>query len=328
MMGNLDIFRSNKKKNKNLNKGKDRDKTKDLDQSGNDKSIEISTSDIDGVDIASYGKKHNLSLSEIKQKIKNRELISRSERGEIYIYDESDSGFARDEEEYSDEEGLCIELKDVSVSLVDESTDRMYIDQIQVDTNNLKKEETGSSLNLKQDDSKINSIGTEKESITTSTEQNNNTNQFSTVAKDKKENINVETQKTVSATTIKEPQIQAEVQTQVQPQIQSRDFSLPSVSNIEPDSTMGYLAILAENLKISKQEQVELLKLTQESIKRVVDSTEKLVASKEALIEEKDKIIESLQSKIDEFSSVKYKLLQENEDLKTLVEALELSNKR
>ncbi len=313
MMGNLDIFKSNKKKNKNLNKSKNKDSTKDLDQGGNDNSVQISISDIDGIDIVSYGKKHNLSLDEIKQKIRNKELVSRSERGEVYIYDESDSEYAQDSKDYEDEEGFCIELRDVSVSLVDDST--VYIDKVKVEKD-IKKEKYTSSIDLKQVDSKTDSISIEQEIKTSSIKEQNISNNAEDVSKDKKENINLDTSNTILTTTI------------VEPQVQTKDFSLPSVSNIEPDSTMGYLAILAENLKISKQEQVELLKLTQESIKRVVDSTEKLVASKEALIEEKDKIIESLQSKIDEFSSVKYKLLQENEDLKTLVEALELSNKR
>lgn len=302
-MPNIDFLKSSKKKKTKIKQNKVEDN-------------KIFVSDIDGIDIDSYSKAHGISIDEIKQKIKTQQLISRSERGEIYIYEEPldpgsvDSNLEKIEEEFT------IELKDVNVKLVDD-----FISDVHIDTSIQSENNSGFSENIELDESQKTLIDTKLEQAA-STESSRVLDAH--VQKESKENLG----------------LKQELKQDDEKRLESRDekisqtkevqtsLGLPPVSSIEADSTMGYLAILAENLKISKQEQIELLKLTQESIKRVVDSTEKLIATKETLIEEKDKVIKSMQEKINEYTSTRSKLLQENEDLKILVQALELSNKR
>lgn len=258
----------------------------------NKKDSELIFKEIDGLDIRSFAKEYNLSLKEVETMVRNNLLISRYQNGMLYVYDNRGSG-TKDDYDY------IAELKDVSVDVLDDSLKNLDIKN-QIDSEdkdiglderfNLKDTQTINYYNSYKDEN-INSI-------------NNNSN----------DNSNVNNIDNIENT-------------------QNTYHTLPSINNINDKegikkyddslNTMGYLAVLAENLKVSKQEQIELLKLTQESIKRVVESTEKLVETKNSIIQEKDKIISSLEEKLS-LSNKKVTLaLQENEDLKILVDTLE-----
>ena len=300
-MPNIEFLKSSKKKKAKLKQNKVGDN-------------KIFVSDIDGIDIDSYSKAHGISIDEIKEKIKTQQLISRSERGEIYIYEESEDSGVDDSDVEKIEEEFTIEFKDVDVKLVDD-----FISDVRIDTRTQYESRSESGKNLESSISQKTGTNTKLEQAEL-IESSNVLDAF----KEPKENIGLKQElKHEIDWKLKKTGENISQAKEVQ-----TSLDLPPVSSVEAGSTMGYLAILAENLKISKQEQIELLKLTQESIKRVVDSTEKLIATKETLIEEKDKVIKSMQEKINEYNHTRSKLLQENEDLKILVQALELSNKR
>ena len=264
-----------------------------IEDSSNNKTNELIFKEIDGVDIRTFSKLKGLSLKEVETLVKNKKLITRYQNGVIYVYDDKDLLDNQNESNY------IIELKDVNVNVLDNSLKKIKIEDVGIEEE-IKEE-------YQKEDNKENIENIEFKNSDFDTNKDQYQNQF--------QDQNTDQDKT------------------------SKSYNIPSVSDINIDSintdtvqkydgnlnTMGYLAVLAENLKVSKQEQIELLKLTQESIKRVVEATEKLVETKNTIIQEKDKMISSLEEKL-ALSNKKVSLvLQENEDLKILVDTLENS---
>lgn len=82
------------------------------------------------------------------------------------------------------------------------------------------------------------------------------------------------------------------------------------------------IALLLDHLSLAKEENREILKMTQESIKKVTKLSDSLIEMKDSVIEAKDDQIQALKEKISGSNKEISKLKQENEDLEMLAKTL------
>lgn len=100
------------------------------------------------------------------------------------------------------------------------------------------------------------------------------------------------------------------------------------------------VALLLDHLSLAKEENREVLKLAQESIRTMTDTTEKVIVAKDQLISEKDKMLAQkdevisdkekqlklMQDKLDQQEALLRKAQQDAEDMETLARTLTASN--
>jgi hypothetical protein len=106
---------------------------------------------------------------------------------------------------------------------------------------------------------------------------------------------------------------------------------LPGASTPLPDTalTVGHgagasseVALLLDHLSLAKEENREILKMTQDAIRKVTELTDSVVAMKNAVIESKDSQIDALREQLAAREARIKQLLQKNEDLEMLARAL------
>lgn len=83
------------------------------------------------------------------------------------------------------------------------------------------------------------------------------------------------------------------------------------------------LALLIEHLNLARQENREIIRLSEESIRRVTAMSETIVAAKESQIADRDDEIRRLQEQLDDRDRNVVRLQQEVEDLEMLARSLE-----
>ena len=86
--------------------------------------------------------------------------------------------------------------------------------------------------------------------------------------------------------------------------------------------TSSEVALLLDHLSLAKEENREILKMTQEAIRRVTELTDSVVAMKNAVIEAKDTQIDALREQLSAREERIRQLLQKTEDLEMLARAL------
>lgn len=82
------------------------------------------------------------------------------------------------------------------------------------------------------------------------------------------------------------------------------------------------VALLLDHLSLAKEENREILKMTQDAIRRVTELTDSIVAMKNAVIEAKDSQIDALREQVAARDERIQQLLQKHEDLEMLARAL------
>ena len=82
------------------------------------------------------------------------------------------------------------------------------------------------------------------------------------------------------------------------------------------------MALLLDHLSLAKEENREILRLTQDSIRKVTELTESLVEMKDAVIEAKATQIDALKAQLDERDRQIKRLLQQQEDLEMLARTM------
>lgn len=89
-----------------------------------------------------------------------------------------------------------------------------------------------------------------------------------------------------------------------------------------PQGTSSEVALLLDHLSLAKEENREILKMTQEAIRRVTELSDSVVAMKNAVIEAKDTQIDALREQLATREERIRQLLQRTEDLEMLARAL------
>jgi hypothetical protein len=87
-------------------------------------------------------------------------------------------------------------------------------------------------------------------------------------------------------------------------------------------SSTPELALLLDHLSLAKEENREILRLTQDSIRKVTELSESIVEMKDAMIEAKEEQIQLLRSQLDNQTRQLSQLKQQNEDLEMLARTL------
>jgi hypothetical protein len=82
------------------------------------------------------------------------------------------------------------------------------------------------------------------------------------------------------------------------------------------------MALLLDHLSLAKEENREILKMTQDAIRKVTELTDSVVTMKNAVIESKDSQIDALREQLAAREQRIKALLQKNEDLEMLARAL------
>jgi hypothetical protein len=106
--------------------------------------------------------------------------------------------------------------------------------------------------------------------------------------------------------------------------------SLSPTSDIQTHTALGLqpaihsqeLALLIDHLSLAKDENREILKLTQDSMNRLTQMTDAILEMKDAMLAAKDEQLRNLQLKLTEQSEELVKVLKEKEDLETLTQSL------
>lgn len=82
------------------------------------------------------------------------------------------------------------------------------------------------------------------------------------------------------------------------------------------------VALLLDHLSLAKEENREILRMTQDAIRKVTELTDSVVAMKNAVIESKDSQLDALREQLAAREAHIKQLLQKNEDLEMLARAL------
>ena len=97
------------------------------------------------------------------------------------------------------------------------------------------------------------------------------------------------------------------------------------------DESASEIAMLLEHLALAKQQNLEILKMTQDSIAQIKAMSEEVVAAKNETLAEKESVIShqskelnELQNKLESERIEKARLRQELEDMQMLTKALDL----
>lgn len=109
------------------------------------------------------------------------------------------------------------------------------------------------------------------------------------------------------------------------PPLPSAD-SLGNSSALTHDVHTPEIALLLDHLSLSKEENKEILKLTQESIARITQMSDTIVSMKDELIKLKDEQMENMRDKMKTQEQQLGRLRQEVEDLKMLTQTLSQEN--
>ncbi len=97
---------------------------------------------------------------------------------------------------------------------------------------------------------------------------------------------------------------------------------LPVVIDSQDRIHSQELALLIDHLSLAKDENREILKLTQDSMNRLSQMTDAIIEMKDAMIAAKDDQVKSLQETLLSRSEELVKILKEKEDLETLTQTL------
>jgi hypothetical protein len=106
--------------------------------------------------------------------------------------------------------------------------------------------------------------------------------------------------------------------------------NLPAVPNVgagalaltERAGHSQELALLLDHLSLAKEENREILRMTQDSIRKVTELSDSIVEMKDAVIEAKDAQLAAQRGEVERLQEEIRKLRQHNEDLDTLTRAL------
>ncbi|MGE0172816.1 MAG: hypothetical protein AB7T49_08525 [Oligoflexales bacterium] len=100
----------------------------------------------------------------------------------------------------------------------------------------------------------------------------------------------------------------------------------PSFVGAFADKDPAELTLFLDHLSLAKEENKEILKLTQASIQQITDLSQSLLTSKDEMIKTKSNQIAILQEKVRRREKIIIQLRQEIEDLKMLNKTLSSSN--
>ena len=99
----------------------------------------------------------------------------------------------------------------------------------------------------------------------------------------------------------------------------------PSALVQSPSAERQEIALLIDHLSLAKEENREILRLTNESMSRLSEMTDKMLEMKDSIIASKDEQMQILKERLAEQTKELRQALQEKEDLETLTEALQRS---
>ncbi len=97
------------------------------------------------------------------------------------------------------------------------------------------------------------------------------------------------------------------------------------ISDRVSSSDRQEIALLIDHLSLAKEENREILRLTQESMSRLSEMTDKMLDMKDSIISSKDEQMQILKQRLAEQTEQLRQVLREKEDLETLTEALQKS---
>lgn len=103
------------------------------------------------------------------------------------------------------------------------------------------------------------------------------------------------------------------------------DYRTAGVSVIYDDRSRSQsqeLALLIDHLSLAKDENREILKLTQDSMNRLTQMTDAIIEMKDSLIATKEEQVKNLQHSLSNQAQELLKILKEKEDLETLTQTL------
>ena len=108
-----------------------------------------------------------------------------------------------------------------------------------------------------------------------------------------------------------------------QPKAVRMEELYPSALVQSPSSERQEIALLIDHLSLAKEENREILRLTNESMSRLSELTDKMLDMKDSIIASKEEQMQILKQRLTEQASELRQALQEKEDLETLTQALQ-----
>lgn len=98
---------------------------------------------------------------------------------------------------------------------------------------------------------------------------------------------------------------------------------LPVIYGGQAGSHSQELALLIDHLSLAKDENREILKLTQDSMSRLTQMTDAIIEMKDAMLAAKDEQVTILKETLSNQAEELVRILKEKEDLETLAQALQ-----
>jgi hypothetical protein len=103
----------------------------------------------------------------------------------------------------------------------------------------------------------------------------------------------------------------------------NRDNYYPTPLGQTTPSDRQEIALLIDHLSLAKEENREILRLTNESMSRLSELTDKMIEMKDSIIESKDEQMQILKQRLTEQTQELRQALKAKEDLETLTQALQ-----
>lgn len=107
--------------------------------------------------------------------------------------------------------------------------------------------------------------------------------------------------------------------------VRTEQNQISVISDQISSSDRQEIALLIDHLSLAKEENREILRLTQESMSRLSEMTDKMLDMKDSIISSKDEQMQILKQRLAEQTEQLRQVLREKEDLETLTEALQKS---
>jgi len=246
----------------------------------------------DGFSIETYSSLKKIHTGEVWRRIRSGSLIARPIKGKLFIFDES-------------------------TSKPENIRQGAFTNTLQDKLNDLREEERLKKIKDEKSEkilaAKMHDVHHNKDCSVEDTEE---TEAVETKAETSLE-AKTESEKEVSKVPARQLNEPAELPTTTG--IDLHHSALPAPIKIGDNAE---LALLLDHLSLAKEENKEILKMTQQTIKKVTEMSESIVDMKNDIIEAKDTQIDSMKRLLDDQQSELRKLKQENEDLEMLANSV------
>ncbi|MEZ4743941.1 MAG: hypothetical protein R3B45_16090 [Bdellovibrionota bacterium] len=251
--------------------------------------IASATDKNEGLEISDYAIKNGIHIGEVWRMIRNGNLIAKPFAGRLYIFDEL---YQKPE---NTRQGAFASVRS---TLLNTSSSINAWDGPIVDENELPK-------------AKVPPIHQSTSSVNNSTSSYKPMEfQQKSLIQSKEENIELELPELPLMTQNKE----------LNNQIPKGSFA-PLTSNEHPE-----LALLLDHLSLAKEENKEIIKLTQDTINKITEMSESIVSMKNEVIAAKSQQILTLKEQLELQGQEIRKLQQEKEDLEMLANSISSEN--